>query len=171
MPYTVDDPGTWLQMRDAGVDGIITNKAGMLVGWNARYKQGAPSPKIKAPADGAKLTRGDVVTLAFEGAGAATLDGKPIAEGDPIRADDLALGRHVVSLDVGEGDVHVEPTARGVAHLVAVRRGVPDALRVRWLELTLDRSWNRLLREVREHERKLDPEVAKRLIEDIKALR
>ena len=99
MPYTVDDPGTWLQMRDAGVDGIITNRAGTLVGWNARYKQGTPSPKIKAPADGAKLTRGDVVTLAFEGAGAATLDGKPIAEGDPIRADDLALGRHVVALD------------------------------------------------------------------------
>ena len=68
MPYTVDDPGTWLQMRDAGVDGIITNKAGMLVGWNARYKQGARAPAIKAPADGAKLTRGDVVTLAFEGA-------------------------------------------------------------------------------------------------------
>jgi len=171
MPYTVDDPGTWLQMRDAGVDGIITNKAGMLVGWNARYKQSAPSPKIKAPADGAKLTRGDVVTLAFEGAGAATLDGKPIAEGDPIRADDLALGRHVVSLDAARATFNVEPTARGVAHLVAVRRGVPDTLRVRWLELTLDRSWNRLLREVREHERKLDPEVAKRLMEDIKALR
>ena len=71
MPYTVDDPAVWAQMRDAGVDGIITNRAGMLVGWNSAV----PAPKILAPADGSKLTRGDVVTLAFEGLGAATLDG------------------------------------------------------------------------------------------------
>ena len=70
MPYTVDDPGVWLQMRDAGVDGIITNKPGMLDGWNARYKQGGvPNPPravISSPADGARLTRGDVVSLAFD---------------------------------------------------------------------------------------------------------
>ena len=59
----------------------------------------------------------------------------------------------------------VEPTARGVAHLIAVGRGVPDRLRPRLLELALDRSWKALLREAREHH--LDA----RLIEDVKALR
>ena len=41
MPYTVDDPAVWAQMRAAGVDSIITNRAGSLVGWNSA----APGPE------------------------------------------------------------------------------------------------------------------------------
>jgi glycerophosphoryl diester phosphodiesterase len=161
MPYTVDDPAVWAQMRDAGVDGIITNKAGMLVGWNAA----AAAPGIKAPADGAELTRGDVVSLAFSGEGAATLDGKPIAEGDPIRADDLSLGRHVLAVGPARTTFTVAPTARGIAHLVAVAPGVPDRLRPRLLALALDRSWDKLLREARKHR------LGEPLIGDLEALR
>jgi glycerophosphoryl diester phosphodiesterase len=40
MPYTLDDPNLWLQARDAGVDGIITNRPGELRGWIARCGQG-----------------------------------------------------------------------------------------------------------------------------------
>ena len=105
------------------------------------------------------------MTLAVEGLGAATLDGRALAEGDAIRADDLALGGHVVELGGVRATFTVEPTARGVAHLIAVGRGVPDRLRPRLLKLALDRSWNRLLREAREHH------LDERLIEDIKALR
>jgi glycerophosphoryl diester phosphodiesterase len=164
MPYTVDDPATWASMRAAGVDGIITNRAGALEGWLSA----AGTPKIKAPADGARLTRGDVVTLALEGPGSATLDGSPIAEGDAIRADDLALGPHVVALGEAKSSFVVEPSARGIAHLVAVGAGIPDKLRVRWLDLALDRSWDKLLRDV---ERRLDGPAAERLIEDLRALR
>ena len=179
MPYTVDDPGVWLQMRDAGVDGIITNKPGMLDGWNARYKQGGvPNPPravISSPADGASLTRGDVVSLAFDtsdSVATASLDGRELAEGAAIRADDLALGEHVVRLSVrspggetaaAESRFSVVPTATGVAHLVAVRRGIPNVRRVIVLEMALAHSWQRLIEEVRAHESELGEEVAERL--------
>jgi glycerophosphoryl diester phosphodiesterase len=35
VPWTVDDPAAWATMRAAGVDGIITNRAGELARWNA----------------------------------------------------------------------------------------------------------------------------------------
>lgn len=170
MPYTVDDPATWATMLDAGVDGIITNRAGSLEGWLARHQQGEPT-EIASPRDGAVLTRGDVVSLAFSGAPMATLDGEPLDEGDSIRADDLALGEHVVRVGASEARFTVKATARGVAHTVAVRDGVPDKRRGRLLDLTLKRSWDKLLQEVRKHQREFDPDVARVLIEDASALR
>ncbi|MGX6447587.1 glycerophosphodiester phosphodiesterase family protein, partial [Patulibacter sp. S7RM1-6] len=70
MPYTVDDPASWSAMRDAGVDAIITNRAGELVGWNARYAQapgatepepgtGAPGPAGPQGPEGPKGDKGD----------------------------------------------------------------------------------------------------------------
>lgn len=187
MPYTVDSPDTWLQMRDAGVDGIITNKPGTLDGWNARYRQGGvPNPPravISAPVDGAVLTRGDVVTLAFDtsdSVATATLDGKPVVEGSVIRADDLSLGAHKVELSArsaaGEtatatAAFTVAPTATGVASLVATKRGIPNTQRVLMLEMALSHSWKRLLDAVRAHESELGETVAERLIEDATALR
>ena len=46
-------PGRGLQARDAGVDGIITNKPGELWGWNSAAGR---APRSVAPATGSKLT-------------------------------------------------------------------------------------------------------------------
>ncbi|WP_246851903.1 glycerophosphodiester phosphodiesterase family protein [Patulibacter sp. SYSU D01012] len=51
MPYTVDDATSWSAMRAAGVDAIITNRAGELAGWNARYLQ-APGGTPTEPGTG-----------------------------------------------------------------------------------------------------------------------
>lgn len=187
MPYTVDSPDTWLQMRDAGVDGIITNKPGTLDGWNARYRQGGvPNPPravIAAPVDGAVLARGDALTLAFDtsdSVATATLDGKPVAEGAVVRADELALGTHKVELSArssaGEtatanATFTVAPSVTGVASLVATNRGIPNVQRVLLLEMALSHSWKRLLDAVRAHESELGEAVAERLVEDTTALR
>lgn len=47
VPWTVDDPAAWATMRVAGVDGIITNRAGELARWNAATA--APSGPVLAP--------------------------------------------------------------------------------------------------------------------------
>jgi glycerophosphoryl diester phosphodiesterase len=187
MPYTVDSPDTWLQMRDAGVDGIITNKPGTLDGWNARYRQGGvPNPPravISSPANDVSPTRGEVVVPAFDtsdSVATATLDGKPVAEGAVIRVDDLALGVHEIKLSAksatGEtaeavARFTVVPSVTGVASLVATKRGIPNVQRVLLLEMALSHSWKRLLDAVRAHESELGEAVAERLIEDATALR
>ena len=83
MPYTIDNPDVWLQARDAGVDGIITNKPGKLDGWNARYKQGGvpnpPQAVITSPVDGARCRAATSSSLGVRHVGlgrAATLDGR-----------------------------------------------------------------------------------------------
>ncbi|MDA0180392.1 glycerophosphodiester phosphodiesterase family protein [Solirubrobacter phytolaccae] len=187
MPYTVDSPDTWLQMRDAGVDGIITNKPGTLDGWNARYRQGgvpnAPKAVISAPVDGAVLTRGEVLSLAFDtsdSVATALLDGKPVVEGAALRADELALGAHEVKLSArsSSGETAeavarftVVPSATGVASVVATKRGIPNVQRVLLLEMALSHSWKRLLDAVKAHESELGETVAALLIADATALR
>ncbi len=78
MPYTVDDPGVWPTMRDAGADAIITNRPGALVGWNARYAQTGPGggparAEILAPA-GDELERGDARNVAVDTGGSRGRD-------------------------------------------------------------------------------------------------
>src|SRR5262249_6945650 len=143
----------------------------------------APRAVISSPLDGAKLTRGDVVSLAFDtsdSVATATLDGKPVVEGAAIRADELALGSHEVRLSArsASGETAsavarfvVEPSVNGVAHTVAVRRGIPNAQRVLLLEMALSKSWQRLLDTVKAHESELGEAVAATLIEDATALR
>jgi glycerophosphoryl diester phosphodiesterase len=161
MPYTVDSPADWLTLRDLGVDGIITNRAGELVGWNLRYAQGGAAAPAKpataailTPKDGAELTRGERVSLALDAEGdtsiEATLDGKPIAPGDTIDPDALALGEHVLRVSApgaagqpatAESRFTVRATSTGVASLVATLRGIPTDLRAALLPLAVERRW------------------------------
>jgi glycerophosphoryl diester phosphodiesterase len=48
VPWTVDDPAAWATMRAAGVDGIITNRAGELARWNAAAAS-SPSAPVLVP--------------------------------------------------------------------------------------------------------------------------
>lgn len=43
MPWTVDAPGPWRELTEAGVAGIITNRAGELSGWLRRDHASAPA--------------------------------------------------------------------------------------------------------------------------------
>ena len=43
MVWTVDSAAQWSEATKLGVDGIITNRPGQLVGWNARYNE-VPDP-------------------------------------------------------------------------------------------------------------------------------
>jgi glycerophosphoryl diester phosphodiesterase len=187
MPYTIDHPDTWLQARDAGVDGIITNRPGELWGWNARYRQGGvplpPRGEILSPAPGAVFTRADVVPLAFDTAGSvavARLDGVPVAHGAAVRADTLALGEHRLELAATAPDgatatrevrFTVAASATGVAALIATHRDLPDPARVLMLELALSKSWGRLAAFVHAHEAELGETASARILEEATALR
>ncbi|WP_051160491.1 glycerophosphodiester phosphodiesterase [Patulibacter americanus] len=46
VPWTVDDPAAWTTMRAAGVDGIITNRAGELARWNAAVATSSAAPTL-----------------------------------------------------------------------------------------------------------------------------
>lgn len=188
MPYTVDDAGQWAAMRDAGVDGIITNRPGALVGWNARYAQaGAPAPvepvraELLAPLDGARLERGDALSLALAVSGArdgdvtVRVDGAAAAEGDTLRGDALARGRHVVTVSAigADGSVandtatfRVKASPTGLAHLVAVSHGIRDGLRVQLLRDVLSQRWSRFVVRVERNRRDLPRPVAEQLTGD-----
>ncbi|PZF80646.1 glycerophosphodiester phosphodiesterase [Jiangella anatolica] len=143
MPYTIDDPAQWAILRDLGVDGVITNKPGELVGWNARHVQtvpDAPTVAFAAPADGATLTRGDVLVPAVTSERAEsiaiTLDG---AEGAAIAVDSLTAGEHtLVATATGVNGtatatttVTVQPSAAGLIRLATgpdVNRTLRDQL-------------------------------------------
>ncbi|SDU60058.1 glycerophosphodiester phosphodiesterase [Jiangella alkaliphila] len=158
MPYTIDDPAQWAILRDLGVDGVITNKPGELVGWNARHVQTVPDePTVAfaAPADGAELTRGDVLVPAVTSERAEsivlTLDGDEVAEGAAIAVDTLAAGEHTLEVTVtgvngtatATTTVTVQPSAAG---LVRLSTG-PDVVRTLRDQLlrAIDRSdWIRV---------------------------
>jgi glycerophosphoryl diester phosphodiesterase len=187
MPYTVDSAAEWPLMRDAGVDAIITNRPGELVGWSKAYAQRpAPEPAtaaIAAPADGAALRRGDDASVALAVTGAAsisaTLDGEPVEEGDAIDTDALALGAHeLVVVAEGEdgGEARATSTftlrasAVGLAHRVATAPGLPDRLRLALLDEVLERDWSDVREELARNWRKLDRALALQLDGDAAAL-
>jgi glycerophosphoryl diester phosphodiesterase len=187
MPYTVNDPGQWSQMRDAGVDAVITDRPGALVGWNARYVQAGKPVAVKAdilaPVDGARLRRGESVAVALDTGGAGevtvTLDGEPVTEGALLHADELELGVHELRVEAsGSGGQAVESEARfvvraseaGLAHLVAVAPGVPDPLRVDLLRDVLGDRWRSVVKTVERHERKFDDGAAELILGDAQEL-
>ncbi|WP_248762260.1 glycerophosphodiester phosphodiesterase family protein [Pseudarthrobacter sp. SSS035] len=105
MPYTVDNPRQWKDMTDAGVDGIITNRAGALVGFQSALgtapTPAAPTVRFAGNLDGVVLGRADTVAPAVETSNvdhvSIQLDGQPIAEGDQKKAASLALGEHTLT--------------------------------------------------------------------------
>lgn len=187
MPYTIDDPEQWRILRDLGVDGVITNRPGALVGWNARHVQtvpDAPAVAIAAPADGAVLTRGDVLVPAVTSERAetieVTLDGEPVAEGAPIAVDRLAAGDHVVEVTAvgvngtatAAATVTVQPSAAGLVRL-ATGPDVHRTLRDQLLRAIDREDWLRVGSIARDgvggHE--LPTELAELIAADAEALR
>lgn len=178
MPYTVDDPTQWSRMRDEGVDGIITNKPGELHGWEQGHRMasqagGTVRAAILAPVDGAQLKRGEAFTLSLDTGAAATveakLDGAAIADGATVRAADLALGEHEVTLTSAAASgatrtatarFTVVPSVVGLSHLVAVVRGVPNALRPQLLADVLAHRWGRVERTLAAHDGELGENAA-----------
>ncbi|HST38153.1 MAG TPA: glycerophosphodiester phosphodiesterase family protein [Conexibacter sp.] len=187
MPYTVDDPAQWARMRDEGVDGIITNKPGELTGWEwglrAAGNGGVVRAGILAPVDGAELRRGDSFSISLDTGSAAAvetkLDGVAIADGAIVRADELALGSHTVTLTTtgasgatrtASASFVVVPSVAGLSHLVAVNRGVPNALRPAFLAEVVNRRWGRLTRLLAAHESELGESAAERIGAETAAL-
>jgi glycerophosphoryl diester phosphodiesterase len=182
MPYTVDDPAQWPRMRDAGVDAVITNRPGALVGWNARYEQVgnpvAPRAEIRAPAAGARLERGDAVAVAVEVGGARevaiTLDGEPVEEGAVLDADELERGEHVVAVtadgESAESRFEVIASVRGLSHLVSSAGDFDASLRLRLLRMVLDRQWRAVITTVERHEEEIGEELADRIADDAAAM-
>lgn len=187
MPYTVDSPAEWLAARDQGVDGIITNRAGELVGWNLRYAQGGvlkpATAKILAPADGATLARGERVSVSLdlqnESSVTVTLDGQPMELGATINPDLLTLGAHTVALTApgakgtpatATSTFTVKPTSTGVAYLVAVMRGIPTDLRATLLPLAIEHRWAGFRGKLATNESALSEAVYDRLDLDAAAL-
>ncbi|MBD5785027.1 glycerophosphodiester phosphodiesterase [Cellulosimicrobium terreum] len=115
MPYTVDSAADWARLTEAGVDGIITNRAGAFIGWKEAQGQvvePAPAPEptvaVVSPAEGTQIERGGDVVLAASATDAddvaLTLDGEPVDNGAVVPAADLAIGEHtVVATATGEG--------------------------------------------------------------------
>jgi glycerophosphoryl diester phosphodiesterase len=182
MPYTVDTPADWALMRAAGVDAVITNKPGALVGWIARYEQaGEPVPPradVVAPADGSRLERDDDASIAVAVGGARevaiTLDGEPVEEGDPVPADELALGEHVVALradgESGEATFQVVASPTGLAHVVATAGRFGASLRLQLMRAVLDRDWGRVIALAERNERELGRRLARLIARDAAAL-
>nr|WP_246221314.1 glycerophosphodiester phosphodiesterase family protein [Phytoactinopolyspora mesophila] len=160
MPYTVNDPDQWEILRDLGVDGVITDHPGRLVGWNARHVQTVPEEptvQIVSPADGAVLRRGDVIVPAVVTERAhdiqITFDGEPVEQGSVIDADSLELGEHtlfaVVTGVAGEAEasavVTVEASAEGLVRL-ATGPEVPKHIRDQLLAAIDQQDWSRTAR-------------------------
>ncbi|MGJ7440044.1 glycerophosphodiester phosphodiesterase family protein [Aquipuribacter sp. MA13-6] len=136
MPYTVNTPAQWATLVGLGVDGIITDRPGALVGWSSRLVQQAEEPApapavaVTSPADGSDLGReqGPVLAVAATEADQVelTLDGEPVEVGTPLDLTTLALGEHVLTARAsgpgGEvettGTFVVVPTEAGLAALV-----------------------------------------------------
>ncbi|MBD8078631.1 glycerophosphodiester phosphodiesterase family protein [Cellulosimicrobium arenosum] len=140
MPYTVDSAADWARLTEAGVDGIITNRAGAFIGWKEAQGQvvgPAPAPEptvaVVSPAEGAEVERGGSVVLAASATDAddvtLTLDGETVENGAVVPAADLALGEHtVVATATGEGGeataertVVVTVTAEGLRSRIAAQ--------------------------------------------------
>ena len=134
-PWTVDDPRQWDAMDRMGVDGVITNRAGGLIGWqSARVAPARPTVKVLAPAAGTALTRGDLLVPTVDESAAdttsLTFDAAAVPEGGAIDVDTLALGEHrLVATATGPGGsatdtvtVTVEASREGLLHLVTDRR-------------------------------------------------
>jgi glycerophosphoryl diester phosphodiesterase len=157
-PWTVDDPRQWDAMDRMGVDGVITNRAGGLIGWQAaRVAPAKPTVKVLGPAAGAALTRGDriVPTLDESAADATsvTLDARAVKEGLPVDVDGLALGEHrLAATATGAGGtatdtvtVTVEATREGLLHLVTDPR-VPAATSLQLVQQVLKGDWAKVAR-------------------------
>ncbi|MFC3505529.1 glycerophosphodiester phosphodiesterase family protein [Micromonospora krabiensis] len=106
MAWTVDSAGLWQRLERIGTDGVITNRAAELVGWNAAFMQRPPAEltvEITSPAAGAHLDRAQAPVIAVAATNAetvtVTLDGRPSAVGRELDLAKLTAGRHTLSVE------------------------------------------------------------------------
>ncbi len=121
MPYTVNAPAQWAALVDLGVDGIITDRPGALVGWGSRLAQQAEAPApvpvvaITSPVDGGALGREQHPVLAVATDDVDTvevaLDGVPVEVGTALDLTALALGAHVLTARATGPGGEVEATS------------------------------------------------------------
>ncbi|RLP95773.1 glycerophosphodiester phosphodiesterase [Micromonospora sp. BL4] len=107
MAWTMDSAGLWQRLERIGTDGVITNRASELVGWNSAFMQRAPADptvRITSPVDGARLDRAQSPVIAVAATNAdtvtVTLDGRKSAAGRKLDLARLTAGRHTVRTEV-----------------------------------------------------------------------
>ncbi|MGI6876266.1 glycerophosphodiester phosphodiesterase [Amycolatopsis sp. 3B14] len=103
MPYTVNDAATWRKLADAGVDAIITDRAGELAGWRSGHA--APSVTISVPGELRRYVPAPVAVSARDASSVSvTLDGARIDPAVPLDPRSLAAGAHeLVATATGPG--------------------------------------------------------------------
>ncbi|WP_020422167.1 glycerophosphodiester phosphodiesterase family protein [Amycolatopsis sp. ATCC 39116] len=103
MPYTVNDAATWRKLADAGVDAIITDRAGELAGWRSGHA--APSVSISVPGELRRFVPAPVAVSARDASSVSvTLDGTRIDPAVPLDPRSLAAGAHeLVATATGPG--------------------------------------------------------------------
>ncbi|MEU6642020.1 glycerophosphodiester phosphodiesterase family protein [Saccharomonospora sp. NPDC046836] len=136
MPYTIDDPASWRQLAELGVDAVITNKPGEHVGWRQRAEQeetAEPAVTITAPANGAELRRYASAAVAVDARNAetvtVTLDGSPLDPAQPLDLRGLAAGEHKLTAVASGpgGTVETSSTFEVVVDVTGVRVLVAEA--------------------------------------------
>lgn len=179
-PYTVNDPRQWKEMDELGVDGVITDRPGALVGWQAgRTAPAKPSISFLSPKSGVTVTRGDQVVPALDTSHVKdvvlTLDGKPAVEGSPIEVDTLTLGEHTLAATAtGDGGSAtatatfvVEATREGLLHLATDSR-IPAGISGNLVQRILHSDWKALT--VQAGHPKIPEELSLLIIKDATAL-
>ncbi|WP_027931253.1 glycerophosphodiester phosphodiesterase [Amycolatopsis thermoflava] len=103
MPYTVNDAATWRKLADAGVDAIITDRAGELAGWRSGHA--APSVTISVPGELRRYVPAPVAVSARDASSVSvTLDGTRIDPAVPLDPRSLTAGAHeLVATATGPG--------------------------------------------------------------------
>ncbi|MFC8845514.1 MULTISPECIES: glycerophosphodiester phosphodiesterase [unclassified Micromonospora] len=177
MAWTVDSPAQWQQLERIGTDGIITNRAAELAGWNAAGQLGAavPTVSIAAPADGVKLDRAQRPLLTVPATDAdtvtVTLDGAVVPVGKPLDLTALAAGAHRLRAEAtgpkgtatAESTFTVAVTPAGLGHLVLTSGAKDQALMVLTNHL-VKRRYAELARYAERHAGRLLPVAKARVI-------
>lgn len=143
MAWTMDSAGLWQRLERIGTDGVITNRASELVGWNSAQTQrpaADPTVAVTSPADGARLDRAQAPVIAVAATNAdtvtVTLDGKKSAAGRKLDLTRLIAGRHTIRVDVtgpegaatATSTFTVTVTQAGLGYLILTCGADPTAL-------------------------------------------
>ncbi|MET8353149.1 glycerophosphodiester phosphodiesterase family protein [Micromonospora sp. NPDC005206] len=150
MAWTMESAGLWQRLERIGTDGVITNRASELVGWNSAFIQRAsadPTVQITSPVDGARLDRAQSPVIAVAATNAdtvtVTLDGRKSAAGHKLDLGTLTAGRHTVRAEVTgpEGTATATSTftvtvsQAGLGYLVLTSGAEPAAINAMTVKL------------------------------------
>ncbi|MBM0230776.1 glycerophosphodiester phosphodiesterase [Micromonospora sp. STR1_7] len=143
MAWTMDSAGLWQRLERIGTDGVITNRASELVGWNSALMQRAsaePTVEITSPANGARLDRAQSPVIAVAATDAetvtVTLDGRTSASGRRLDLATLIAGKHTIRAEATGPDgtatatstFTVTVTQAGLGYLILTSGADPGAI-------------------------------------------